>query len=120
MNRKIHNMTTVVAASSKSSSIFASFRRPRVLAVALAAGALLLSPAAAFAVDNSPVDPGVRCAAKIGPGEYEFYMPGAKVTDKDGKKWVCGPDGQWFRDYSAIKVFTYAVSQVLASATFAR
>jgi hypothetical protein len=27
-------------------------------------------------------------------------MPGAKVTDVDGNKWVCGPDGQWFRDYA--------------------
>jgi hypothetical protein len=59
----------------------------------------------AGAQDNSP-DPGVRCAAKIGPGEYEFYMPGAKVTDVNGDKWVCGPDGQWFRDYSAIRAGT--------------
>ena len=29
-------------------------------------------------------------------------MPGERATDKDGNKWVCGPDGQWFRDYSAI------------------
>ena len=33
-------------------------------------------------------------------------MPGAKVTDVNGNKWVCGPDGQWFRDYSAIRIST--------------
>jgi hypothetical protein len=88
-------------------------------AIALAAGALLISPASAFAVDNSP-DPGVRCAAKIGPGQYEFFLPGAKVTDKDGNKWVCGPDGMWFKDYSAIRVVHYSVNQVLASAALAR
>lgn len=95
---------------------FASFRRP--LAVALAAGALLV-PASAYAADNAPADPGVRCAAKIGPGEYEFYLPGAKVTDVNGNKWVCGPDGMWFRDYSATRVNRFTVSQVLASATLA-
>ena len=118
MNRKLQKITAV--ASSKFSSMFASFRRARVLAIALAAGALLVVPTTALAVDNGPVDPGVRCAAKIGPGEYDFYLPGAKVTDKDGNKWVCGPDGNWFRDYTAIRVFRYSVSQVLASATFAR
>ena len=93
MNRKIRTMTAVV-------------------------GALLVSTAAAYAQPKSP-DPGVRCAAKIGPGEYEFYLPGAKVTDKDGNKWVCGPDGLWFKDYSAIRVFRFPVHQVLASATLA-
>ncbi len=87
----------------------------KIVAGLFAAGALLLTPAAAFAVDNSPADPGVRCAAKIGPGEYEFYLPGAKVTDKDGNKWVCGPDGVWFRDYSATRASSFSVSQVLAS-----
>jgi len=56
----------------------------------------------AYAQDNGPVDPGVRCAAKVGPGQYEFYLPGERATDVNGNKWVCGPDGQWFRDYSAI------------------
>jgi hypothetical protein len=78
-------------------------QRLRNLALAAAASvAILAIPATqAHAADNAPVDPDVRCAAKLGPGEYEFYLPGAKVTDKDGNKWVCGPDGQWFRDYSA-------------------
>jgi hypothetical protein len=77
------------------------------LAIALAVGALLASSKTASAqADDRPADPGVRCAAKIGPGEYEFYMPGAKVTDVNGNKWVCGPDGQWFRDYSAIRTVT--------------
>lgn len=70
------------------------------LALFLAASVGSLSIAPALAVDNNP-DPGVRCAAKIGPGEYEFYLPGERATDKDGNKWVCGPDGQWFRDYSS-------------------
>jgi hypothetical protein len=76
--------------------------RARTLGVALcfAASVGSLSIAPALAVDNNP-DPGVRCAAKVGPGEYEFYLPGERATDKDGNKWVCGPDGQWFRDYSS-------------------
>jgi hypothetical protein len=115
MNRKLRTVTAVAAGSQPS----AMFRRARALAVALAASALLLFPAAAYAVDNNP-DPGVRCAAKVGPGEYEFYLPGAKVTDKDGNKWVCGPDGMWFRDYSAIRIVRAPVYQVLASAAFIR
>ncbi len=99
MNSKADTTT----ADTKPGSIFTPFRRKRGLAIALAVGALLASPAAAYAQDDRPPDPGVRCAAKIGPGEYEFYMPGAKVTDVNGNKWVCGPDGQWFRDYSALR-----------------
>ena len=99
MNSKAGTIT----ADTKPVSIFTPFRRKRGLAIALAVGALLVSPAAAYAQDDRPPDPGVRCAAKIGPGEYEFYMPGAKVTDVNGNKWVCGPDGQWFRDYSALR-----------------
>jgi hypothetical protein len=78
-------------------------RRFRTLAaaIALAIATIGLPAIHAEAKDNAPADPGVRCAAKIAPGEYEFYMPGAKVTDVNGNKWVCGPDGQWFRDYSA-------------------
>jgi hypothetical protein len=64
-----------------------------------------VSAVAASAQDNGPVDPGVRCAAKVGPGQYEFYLPGERATDVNGNKWVCGPDGQWFRDYSAKIVF---------------
>jgi len=102
----------------KSSSMFTSFHPARVLAVALAAGALL-APGSAYAEPKEPVDPGVRCAATTGPGDYHFYLPGERATDKDGKKWVCGPDGQWFRDYSALRVFHYSVNQVLASGTLA-
>jgi hypothetical protein len=87
---------------------------------ALAATALLVSPTSAFAVDNGPADPGVRCAAKVGPGQYEFYLPGERATDVNGNKWVCGPDGQWFRDYSALTVSRFHVTQVLASATLLR
>ena len=36
--------------------------------------------------------------------ENEFYLPGERATDVNGNKWVCGPDGQWFRDYSALLV----------------
>src|SRR5713226_1701541 len=71
------------------------------LALVFAASIGSVSIVPAMAQDNSP-DPGVRCAAKVGPGEYEFYLPGERAVDKDGNKWVCGPDGQWFRDYSAV------------------
>jgi hypothetical protein len=95
--------------------------RARVLAVAVAVVALLV-PAAALAQDNGPVDPGVRCAAKVGPGQYEFYLPGERATDVNGNKWVCGPDGQWFRDYSSLRASVYTVSQLIgtATATFTR
>ncbi len=79
--------------------------RTALFAIALSAAALVGSSSTAKAqapVDNGPTDPGVRCAAKVGPGQYEFYLPGEKATDVNGNKWVCGPDGQWFRDYSAL------------------
>src|SRR5689334_24769039 len=78
----------------------------RFFPAALAAAALL-APGIASAQDNGPTDPGVRCAAKVGPGQYEFYLPGEKATDVNGNKWVCGPDGQWFRDYSALTLGRY-------------
>jgi hypothetical protein len=68
----------------------------------VAAAAWGLPALPVHAQDNGPTDPGVRCAAKVGPGQYEFYLPGEKATDVNGNKWVCGPDGQWFRDYSAL------------------
>jgi hypothetical protein len=83
-------------------------RRIRTLAaaaaVAAAAGLTTLSALPAHALDNGPTDPGVRCAAKVGPGQYEFYLPGERATDVNGNKWVCGADGQWFRDYSSLTV----------------
>ena len=90
-------------------------QRARTLGLALTVAATVLSLSATqtFAQDDRPADPGVRCAAKIGPGEYEFYMPGAKVTDVNGNKWVCGPDGQWFRDYSAIRTRLPALTSSL-------
>src|SRR6476620_11797596 len=94
-------------------------RRVRTLGVALCAAAfsvLSVSPVLVHAQDNGPTDPGVRCAAKTWPGQYEFYLPGEKATDVNGNKWVCGPDGQWFRDYSALIVRHYAVYQVVGSA----
>lgn len=87
----------------------------RYAAIALAAGALFAAPAAAVAQDNGPTDPGVRCAAKVGPGQYEFYLPGERATDVNGNKWVCGPDGQWFRDYSALRLQAHRVFAVVAS-----
>jgi hypothetical protein len=85
-----------------------NIRTKIALATALAAAALI-APTAAYATDNAPADPGVRCAAKTGPGQYEFYLPGEKVTDIHGNKWVCGPDGQWFRDYSSL-VYRFSFS----------
>jgi len=92
----------------------------RNLALAAAASvAILAVPATqAHAADNAPADPGVRCAAKIAPGEYEFYLPGAKVTDVNGNKWVCGPDGQWFRDYSALVKTSVNTSSPLRTTSF--
>jgi hypothetical protein len=92
------------------------------VALLLALSVASVSVASVSAQDDRPVDPGVRCAAKIAPGEYEFYMPGAKVTDVNGNKWVCGPDGQWFRDYSAIvrpPLIKVKVSQIQSNATLA-
>src|SRR5689334_19902563 len=90
----------------------------RFFPAALAAAALL-APGIASAQDNGPTDPGVRCAAKVGPGQYEFYLPGERATDVNGNKWVCGPDGQWFRDYSALIVSRQSFSQVATTATLA-
>jgi hypothetical protein len=96
------------------------------IAACLAASVASLSIAPVMAQDNSP-DPGVRCAAKVGPGQYEFYLPGERATDTAGNKWVCGPDGQWFRDYSALirapitrAAATSITTQQTATATFAR
>src|SRR6516164_4359793 len=93
--------------------------RARTIGVALCAAALSVlsvSPVIVNAQDNGPTDPGVRCAAKVGPGQYEFYLPGEKATDVNGNKWVCGPDGQWFRDYSALTVSRQSFTQVAATA----
>jgi hypothetical protein len=104
MTRKLRKKTT-------------SHLRLRFLVVALGAAALLAaSSGVASAESKEPVDPGVRCAAKVGPGQYEFYLPGERATDINGNKWVCGPDGQWFRDYSSLLVRA-SVYQVVGTAT---
>ena len=83
-------------------SMNVSFVRKLFLAAALATVGLVASSRSAQAqAPSEPADPGVRCAAKVGPGQYEFYLPGEKATDVNGQRWVCGPDGQWFRDYSS-------------------
>ena len=94
--------------------------RARTLGLALLAAVSVtsLSSTGVLAQDNGPADPGVRCAAKVGPGQYEFYLPGEKATDVNGNRWVCGPDGQWFRDYSALIIRPPAVT-VTAIATTA-
>ena len=89
--------------------------RTLVLAVSAAATVLSISAMAVSAQDNGPTDPGVRCAAKVGPGQYEFYLPGERATDVNGNKWVCGPDGQWFRDYSALIRVQTATSVIYKS-----
>ena len=93
-------MTTSVAAPSRRSSA-SKYLRHLTLAFALAATASALSTTLAGA---EPVDPGVRCAAQTGPGSYEFFLPGERTVDRDGNKWVCGPDGKWFRDYSSLQL----------------
>ena len=96
----------------------------RFIAITVAAAALVVPTSLAYAQDNGPTDPGVRCAAKVGPGQYEFYLPGEKATDVNGNKWVCGPDGQWFRDYSSAIIRNppvyHFVNQVVASAAVIR
>jgi hypothetical protein len=87
----------------------------KAIAGVLAAGALLASAGVASAEPIGPTDPGVRCAAKVGPGQYEFYLPGERATDVNGNKWVCGADGQWFRDYSAARVYGVVVTQVVSA-----
>jgi hypothetical protein len=93
----------------------------RRLAVTLSAAALAafaFAPGLVNAEPIGPTDPGVRCAAKVGPGQYEFYLPGERATDTQGNKWVCGPDGQWFRDYSPlIKSSTINLSPIVVSIT---
>ena len=89
-----------------------------LLMTALAAAALLVSSTKARAQEPvGPADPGVRCAAKVGPGQYEFYLPGEKATDVNGNKWVCGPDGQWFRDYSSA-IIRNPTGGIKATATY--
>jgi hypothetical protein len=90
--------------------------------VALCAAAisvLSVSPVIVSAQDNGPTDPGVRCAAKVGPGQYEFYLPGERATDVNGNKWVCGADGQWFRDYSSMVISNPGTRTSTASITSA-
>jgi hypothetical protein len=78
-------------------------KRARTMGLALSVATTVLSlTAISAAAEPITVDPGVRCAAKVGPGQYEFYLPGERATDVNGNKWVCGPDGQWFRDYSSL------------------
>jgi hypothetical protein len=86
----------------QTASMSGSLFRKLALGIALATGALVASARTAKAQEpTAPADPGVRCAAKVGTGQYEFYLPGERATDVNGNKWVCGPDGQWFRDYSS-------------------
>ena len=78
--------------------------RIRNLALAAVASvAILAVPATqAFAMDNV-TDPGIRCAAKIGPGQYEFYLPGETITNPNtGKKQTCGQDGDWIMSRAGI------------------
>jgi hypothetical protein len=93
-------MTASVAAPSRRSKA-SKYLRHVTVAFALAATASAFSAAL---VSAEPVDPGVRCAAQTGPGSYEFFLPGERAVDKDGNKWVCGPDGKWFRDYSSLQL----------------
>jgi hypothetical protein len=91
--------------------------KARSLAAAFGVAAIVasLSAVSAFAED-----PGVRCAAKVGTGQYEFYLPGERATDINGNKWVCGPDGQWFRDYSSIIVVstTFTKASLISTTTY--
>ena len=80
-------------------------RRLLALAGAALAISLFVVPVAAQAEPNDDVTV-VRCVAKVegNPPKYLYVPPGTKMTDVNGKRWVCGPDGTWFRDYSRIRV----------------
>jgi hypothetical protein len=97
------------------------------LCAAAAISALCVAPVVVNAEGIGPTDPGVRCAAKVGPGQYEFYLPGERATDVNGNKWVCGADGQWFRDYSSAIIRNpttstpvVSIGTISATATLAR
>src|SRR5579864_4138563 len=87
------------------------------LALGLATSIVGFSAVQTFAQPVGGTDPGVRCAAKVGPGQYEFYLPGEKATDVNGNKWVCGPDGQWFRDYSSLVIQPIRITATVTSST---
>ena len=93
-------MSASSAAPSRRSTV-SKYVRHVTVAFALAATASALSTTLAGA---EPVNPSVRCAAQTGPGSYDFYLPGERAVGKDGNKWVCGPDGKWFRDYSSLQL----------------
>jgi hypothetical protein len=80
-------------------------RRLLPLAGAVAALSLIVIPAAAQAEPNGDVTV-FRCTYKVltNPPTYKYVPPGTKITDVNGTRWVCGPDGNWFRDYSRIRV----------------
>jgi hypothetical protein len=80
-------------------------RRLLPLAGAVAAVSLIVLPVAAQAEPAGDVTV-FRCVAKVmtNPPTYQYVPSGTKVTDVNGKRWVCGPDGNWFRDYSRIRV----------------
>ena len=81
----------------------ASFFRHTILAIAVAVGAFVAAPAAAGAQTQSgTIDSGVRCFGIASNGDHIFFLPGDRVTDASGNKWVCGPDGRWFRDQSSL------------------
>lgn len=72
-------------------------------ALALAAAGLGGVAAPAHAADNAPTPQPNLCAADYGNGHVDFYLPGEKVTDLKGNKYVCGPDGNWYPDITAIR-----------------
>jgi hypothetical protein len=47
--------------------------------------------------------PRVQCAASVGSGVYQYYAPGAYVTDTNGLGWLCGYDTQWVHDDTLAK-----------------
>jgi hypothetical protein len=77
-------------------------RRLRALALALLVALAAANVSAVQAA--APADTGVRCAGRHPNGDFEFFMPGERVTDTSGNRWVCGPDGRWLREYAAILI----------------
>jgi hypothetical protein len=113
-NRTIAPSTATATVTRRSPLV----RRLLPLAGAAAAISLFLVPVAVQAEPNDDVTV-IRCVAKVmtNPPTYQYVPPGTKMTDVNGKRWVCGPDGTWFRDYSRISVTqnTLLTPGVLAS-----
>jgi hypothetical protein len=92
-------MTNSVTATTPRAMHLAHRLRSLTVAFTLAAAVLTVPTGLAHAEIAQPN----LCATKNGAGYIQFWLPGETVVDKDGNKWVCGPDGEWFRSYASLQ-----------------